>query len=237
MSQWPDACPPSPSAASLTEAKREAPELPLRIKYYGTYERPNAEGATWGPIAAALRIAESKQAEQAQELASDPPGITPGATGEDGGCSGMNACSASFNPHHHGGVVAYHEEGNGYAGCSVWASYGSEDGTSGISGEIEIYGHWSCQQVVPKFEMQIALLIFYEGKWTEIGAPYTANYFYAKDDEGKENSEDFSCGPEHADYDAWIFGRQYDGSFHAQWWGWGREAEVRSSCHGGVSGP
>jgi hypothetical protein len=107
------------------------------------------------------------------------------------------------------------------------------------AGEIESSGHWMCQDVVARFQMQIALLIFdpENEKWTEIGAPYTHEYFYAKWDEGVENSGDFSCGPEHASYDAWIFGRQYDGSFHARWWSWGREAEIRTSCHGGVSSP
>lgn len=43
----------------------EPVELPLPVKSYNPYERPNAEGATWGPIAAALRLAESTAAESA----------------------------------------------------------------------------------------------------------------------------------------------------------------------------
>lgn len=147
----------------------------------------------------------------------------------------MNACAASV--HHHAGVTAYHESGEGYAGCSVWASYGSQDGTSGISGEIEIYGHWHCEEAVPMFEIQIALLVFYEGRWVEIGPPFSNQYFDVGSDKGDPTSNDFGCGPEHLVYDAWVFGRQYDGSYNARWWGWGREAEVRSSCHGGVSLP
>jgi hypothetical protein len=193
--------------------------------------------------ASAQQVANAEQARKALEGASQPEGSThepeegDEGGGEGGGCSGMNACAASVNYHHHAGVVGYHEHGNGYAGCSVWTSYGSEYGLSGISGEIEITGHWKCKEVVPKFEMQIALLVAYEGKWVEIGASYTHEYFYANGDEKVENSADFACGPEHAVYDAWIFGRQYDGSFHARWWSWGREAEVRTSCHGGVGLP
>lgn len=87
------------------------------------------------------------------------------------------------------------------------------------------------------FEMQIALLIRSPetGKWEGIGEAYTEHYFDVNGNGG--NSSDFRCGPEHADYDAWIFGRQYDGSYTARWWGWAREAEIRTSCHGGVSTP
>jgi tripartite motif-containing protein 71 len=60
----------------------ETPTLPLPTKYYEAFETPNAEGATWGPIAAALRVAESKQAEHARELAQDPPGEVPETIGE-----------------------------------------------------------------------------------------------------------------------------------------------------------
>jgi hypothetical protein len=108
-----------------------------------------------------------------------------------------------------------------------------------LSGEIEIVGQWHCEKRVPKFEMQIELLIFNPEieKFVEIGESYIENYFYTNEDGGIRNSNEFSCGPEHAVYDAWIFGRQYDGSFHARWWSWGREARVLTSCHGGVSTP
>jgi hypothetical protein len=211
---------------------------------------------------AAIELANVKQKEEERNKANQPPGAAPftppswwcgggygpcegegGGGGEEGGggggCSGGGACAASFNPHHHEGVVGYHEEGNGYAGCSVWASYGSEDMTSGISGEIEIYGHWHCQEAVTEFQMQIALLILNpeSGKWEGIGGSYTEEYFDVNGDGGVNNSADFACGPEHADYDAWIFGRQYDRSYNARWWSWGREAEIKTSCHGGVSTP
>jgi hypothetical protein len=207
---------------------------------------------------AAEGTANEKQREEERAAANQPPGVIPeppcgpageycegpGENGEEGGggggCSGTNACAVRYNPHHHGGVAEYHEEGNGYAGCSVWASYGSEDYTSGISGEIEIYGHWQCAEAVPMFEIQITLLIFHEDKW--VGVPgdtaVTEHYFDVSSTEPeKPTVGDFRCGPEHADYDAWVFGRQYDGSYHARWWSWGREAEIRTSCHGGVSPP
>ncbi len=59
----------------------EAPELPQPVQYDNPYVRPNAEGATWGPIAAALDIAEAKQAERAQEEAEHPRGVVPGTEG------------------------------------------------------------------------------------------------------------------------------------------------------------
>jgi YD repeat-containing protein len=195
----------------------------------------------------ARELGAAQQKEEEREAANQPPGAIPIAgeweegggeeEGGGGGCSGMSACAASFNPHHHAGVTEYHERGDGYAGCSVWASYGSEDGTSGISGEIEIDGHWKCNETVTEFEVQTALLIFYEGSWVEIGEPYNDTYFGVSSEKGDPDSNDFQCGPEHADYDAWVFGRQYDGSYHARWWSWGQEAEVRTSCHGGVSTP
>ncbi len=199
----------------------------------------------------ARELSAAQQKEQEREAANQPPGVIPypgpGGGGEGGGeeeeggggCSGMNACASSFNPHHHSGVTEYHERGEGYAGCSVWASYGSEGGTSGISGEIEIDGHWECSEAVTEFEIQTALLILNpeDGKWEGIVSSEPSPYFDVSSNKNEPFSEDLRCGPEHADYDAWIFGRQYDGSYHARWWSWGREAEIRTSCHGGVNGP
>jgi streptogramin lyase len=208
---------------------------------------------------AARELAKAEQEQQERERANQPPGVIPsgnpgwwcggeygpcegegGGGGEEGGsgggeCSGINACAASV--HHHEGVTEYHERGNGYAGCSVWASYGSEDMLSGVSGEIEIDGHWECQEAVTMFVLQIALLVFYEGNWVEIGPPYTEPYFDVSSSKGQTASNDFGCGPEHLAYAAWVWGAQYDGSYHRRWWGWGREAEVRTSCHGGVGLP
>ncbi len=115
----------------------------------------------------AREVGKAEEEQKKREEANKPPGAIPTpASGEEwiieeeGGCSGAGACAASVNHHHHPGVIGYHEEGNGYAGCSIWASYGNEDGTSGVSGEIEIYGHWECNEAVTEFEMQIDLLIF-----------------------------------------------------------------------------
>jgi hypothetical protein len=87
------------------------------------------------------------------------------------------------------------------------------------------------------FVMQIALLEYVEGKWQEVGAPYTEQYFDVNGDGGLNNSANFRCPDEHGYYDAWIWGAQYDGSYHRRWWGWGREARIKSSCHAGVSVP
>ena len=188
---------------------------------------------------------------QKQEEANTPPGIIPlpeageetgGGVEEEGGgggCTGMNACAASANSHHHEGVTDWHEGGNGYAGCSVWTSYGSEDMTSGISGEVEIDGHWECGEAVPEFVIQTSLLILNpeNGKWEGVESSEAYPYFDVSSNKNEPFSEDFHCRPEHADYDAWVWGGQFDGSYHRRWWGWGREAEIRTSCHGGVSVP
>jgi sugar lactone lactonase YvrE len=201
--------------------------------------------ASWMAQAAdemsAKQIAKGEEERTTRETAEHPPGEDneeiEGSFG-GGGCEGTSACAASFNPHHHLGVVEYHEDGNGYAGCSVWASYGSEGGTSGISGEIEIDGHWECQEAVTEFEIQTALLIQNsDGKWEGIVSSEPFPYFDVSSNNDEPFSEDFRCGPEHADYDAWVFGRQYGRQYHAQWWSWGQEAEIRTSCHSGVHGP
>lgn len=123
--------------------------------------------------AAAQQVVNAEQARRAIEEANKPPGVLPGLNPsewcggqygpceeEESDCSGTSACAASANPHHHPGVIEYHEHGNGYAGCSVWASYGSQHMLSGISGEIEIFGHWKCKEAVPMFEIQTALLVY-----------------------------------------------------------------------------
>jgi YD repeat-containing protein len=183
--------------------------------------------------------AASIEARSKTEEGGTPSGNLPEPEGEEGGCTGMTACSASVNPHHHHGVAEYEEGGNGYAGCSIWTSYGTQDGTSGISGEIEIYGHWKCKEAVPMFQMQIQLIAWDpEGKkWWGVDAPYIKDYFDVNGDGGIENSRPFACPVEHAWYDAWMFGRQYDGKYKWRWWSSGREAELRMGCHGGVHGP
>ncbi len=216
----------------------EAINLPQPVNSINPYVREE-DSVEWGAIAGAIGAAEYWQTKRAQEEAEDPPGAIPNPEGGCGNhCLGLHPLYG-YNPHHHEGVVAYIEGGNGYAGCSVWASYGSENGLSGISGEIEVDGHWQCHQAVGEFEIQVALLILNpeDGKWEGISSADPLQYFDVSSSNGEPYDEDLRCGPEHADYDAWVFGRQYNGSYHAQWWSVGREAEIRTSCHGGVSGP
>ncbi len=52
----------------------EPVEVPIPPKYSNPYQRPNAEGATWGPIATALRLAESAAAESAAAGGGEGPG-------------------------------------------------------------------------------------------------------------------------------------------------------------------
>jgi sugar lactone lactonase YvrE len=102
----------------------EAVEPPEPLKYYAQYERPNAEGATWGPAAAALRSAESKQAEHAQELAESPPGEIPSAEGSSG-CIGMHACAASRRRSQKCTVKVMVGEEHGKAWSRAWMSCGT----------------------------------------------------------------------------------------------------------------
>ena len=205
-----------------------------------------------GTAAVAQQLTNAEQAEKAAReaarlaeiAAEDAPlpegpseeggGEEGGGGGGGGGCSGTNACAASV-----GGLVGYHEKGNGYLGCSISVGYGSEDGLSGVSGEIEIDGHWECGEAVTEFLVQTALLIQNSetGKWEEIGEPYDDPYFDVSSSKGDPDDYAFGCGHEHADYDAWIWGGQYGARYHLQWWAWGRAAEIRTSCHIGVSTP
>jgi YD repeat-containing protein len=84
----------------------EPVEVPIPPKYYNPYQRPNAEGATWGPIATALRLAESAAAESAaaggegpgEETFGDPVHCYVGGSAEveDGGyglIAGYGGCN------------------------------------------------------------------------------------------------------------------------------------------------
>ncbi len=229
----------------------EGVPLPAPENAKGSYSDPLAPWVIEGTAAIAHQLTVAEQERKKQEEANTPPGIIPlpeageetgGGVEEEGGgggCTGMNACAASANSHHHEGVTDWHEGGNGYAGCSVWTSYGSEDMTSGISGEVEIDGHWECGEAVPEFVIQTSLLILNpeNGKWEGVESSEAYPYFDVSSNKNEPFSEDFHCRPEHADYDAWVWGGQFDGSYHRRWWGWGREAEIRTSCHGGVSVP
>ncbi|MHB8242103.1 MAG: DUF6531 domain-containing protein [Solirubrobacteraceae bacterium] len=199
-------------------------EPPEPAKYYNTYERPNAEGAIWGPAAAALRIAEVREAERAQELAEDPPGVTPRSEGSDeGGCSGMNACVASA----HGGVVNYVEHGNNGYGCSVWGSWGTGEF---LAGEITGWGHWSCGAKVPFFEMQIEAYGTgapeFEGNKVLLGEPghkITKHWYYEISEEFKHT---WKCPATGSYYHLWFWGRQVGTHGATQWSASGWEGRV-----------
>ncbi len=125
----------------------EAIELPLPIKYYNPYERPNAEGATYDAISAALAIAEAKQIQRAQEEAADPPGTIPTPAGESG-CSGVSACAASA---HHTRVK-----------CKITT-------VIGITKTEKVYarGYASCSSIVPEYsQLEVCIydvFVAYEG--------------------------------------------------------------------------
>jgi hypothetical protein len=54
----------SGATQTVTATIIETGGLPPPIQHYNPYERPNAEGATWGPISSALAVAEAKAAER-----------------------------------------------------------------------------------------------------------------------------------------------------------------------------
>jgi hypothetical protein len=58
----------SGATQTVTATVQEIP-LPIPPKYYNAYERPNAEGATWGPISSARAVAEATAARKAKEEA------------------------------------------------------------------------------------------------------------------------------------------------------------------------
>lgn len=191
---------------------------------------------------AARELANAQQEEEAREIANRPPGALPmpqvpeeyggGEEGEDEGggrgCTGMSACAAS----RHGGLVGYHERGDGSLRCSVWASWG----TQGLLSQITIYGHTECRGAVevPQVEVQIAL--FMNGAM--IGAPATET-FTVSIGEVSSFHHTWNCPKEQATYRAWVWGHQYGAYGKGAWFGWGFEARTRTECREplGNSGP
>jgi hypothetical protein len=135
-----------------------APELPLPLKYYTPYEKPDAEGATWGPIAAALSVAESKQAEHAQELAEDPPGTVPSPEGEEG-----QTVLSEFNfvPGGSGAHVA------GHIHCAVGEMVTEANGRPHESSHNPGFVNWvvgfACSGGIV-LNLQMRLALFWEGE-------------------------------------------------------------------------
>ncbi len=215
-------------------------EAPQPLNAVNAYVREE-DTVEWGAISGALRVAEYQQAKHAQELAQNPPGAIPTPGGEGGGCSCTYGKEMSI--HVHPGVVDWHERGEGYAGCSAWTSYGTQDGAAGASGEIEIYGHWACQIKVPRLQMQIQLLIFdgEEDKWVGVNTAFEQNWFDCASSSGSgcelPDSASFGCPTAHADYDAWVWVGQYDAAWKVAWWGWGHEGRVLPGCGAAGSSP
>ncbi len=216
----------------------EAPELPLPLKFYAAFETPNAEGATWGPIAAALRVAEANAAERALAGATDPPGVVPDPEGEGSGCSGMTACAASIHP----GFEIRTAGGSGQANCSIWTSWGSMKATP-----MAIYGHWECTRGNMRgaaFLMQIAMLVetssgnfkMVDGSREELWGAKPLHLGRTYSFEGE-----FWCkAGEQATYRAWAYGALFTSpSFNKVWWQSGIEAPARTECRDplGNSGP
>jgi YD repeat-containing protein len=179
-------------------------ELPLPIKYYNPYVRPNSEGGTWGPIAAALSIAESKQTEHAQEGAADPPGSVPSPSegggrpplsGEQvlaGGCTGTNACMASR------------------IRCGLKSLFGEPNG-----GELWLAAVVNCNQKVSGIQVEVCF-----AAWS----PHNQKYEQFRCNGSKETGETFygtSEGPallsticaEGLNYKAWAWGDAWGASY------------------------
>jgi YD repeat-containing protein len=170
-------------------------ELPTPNKYYNAYQRPNAEGATWGPIASALRIAESKQAERAQEGAAEPPGAIPSPeqggqsleesfNGSDGGTGGS---AAGANP------------------CKLGLVFGETSPQELFAG-----GSFSCNKDMRAFKLETCILWegLNEGHWSNLECNnehgQAGQVFYGQS-YGKGWVDDEFC-PIGTHYFAWVWG-------------------------------
>jgi YD repeat-containing protein len=187
--------------------------------------------------ASAQQVANAEQARIALELANQPPGSVPAPGGEEGGgggggCSGTNACAASLSAPE--GTMDYREYGNSYMACEVWASWGAH----GLLAELTVYGHGVCveSEDVPKFQLQIALLIEIGGKYQMVGSPATESWTEVSGEVSFHHT--WACPYTGGPYLAWVFGRQYGRRGHAQWWASGIERRT-NECRDplGDSGP
>ena len=111
----------------------EPVELPQPVQYYAPFERPNAEGATWGPIAAGLDIAEARAAAGALQ-----PRKAVEASDEFGGssCSGSGACASS------------------YVSCGLHMKFGEPFGN-----ELWAVAKFNCSRKVPYFQLEVCILV------------------------------------------------------------------------------
>jgi streptogramin lyase len=171
-------------------------ELPLPIKYYNPYEKPNAEGATWGPIAAGLRLAESSAAEAA--VGGGERHALEVSEELGGGCSGDSACASSN------------------LNCSLHMRFGEP-----YSNELWAVARFNCNRKVPYFQLEVCVLVENPetGRFANLKDD-PCNH------EGKQQGQIFknvntwqawvktSCATG-LNYRAWEWGRAYGGFYYA----------------------
>ena len=166
-------------------------EIPLPIKYYEPYEKPNAEGATWGPASAALRVAEYWEAKRKAEEA---------AAGGSGGCDEETEGCGS-DPEH----------GDDTAGCGVWVSWKHY-----INNDLGVNGHFVCNYDVT-FEIQVALLLVEsDGDYKMVDFAKHVEPFILSMQQYSYSPGAWQCTP-YATYQAWAWGRYWNSKGQTVW--------------------
>jgi DNA-binding beta-propeller fold protein YncE len=90
-------------------------------------------------------------------------------------------------------------------GCRVWASWGH--GLS-LSNYIAVYAHWSCVIAPAHIEVQVALLAVINGKYVQFGTAGGESWYYPENSESYHKG--YTCTPGQV-YQAWVWGRSWDG--------------------------
>ncbi len=177
-------------------------EIPLPIKYYEPYEKPNAEGATWGPASAALRVAEyweaKRKAEEADQCHEEEAYCGPDPESGDN----IDQCKV---------------------GAKVWAI---------PDGEVGYEGRYHCEYVnvfelqVVLWEQQS------NGEYKEVHKSGLKEVFHdAFDGSGASLAKDWNCEPGHV-FLAWAWGRYWHGFGGATIWAGDRTALHSATCEG-----
>ncbi len=161
----------------------EGIELPLPPKFdEGTFEKPNAEGATYAEISSALSVAENVAAKQA---VGGPRALE--ASEEFGSeCSGMGACESSSLT------------------CGLHLKFGEPYGN-----ELWAVGRFSCSQTVAHFELEVCVLVEDNGQFGNVACNGSETGRWWKNIREAQGHVKTFCATGLV-YKAWVWGRVYD---------------------------
>lgn len=203
-------------------------ELPLPTNSDNPYVKENADGAEWGAIAGALRIAEYWKAQRA---------VAPeqGCNGDAGPCEGEDP-----------GDLAR-------GGCSVWTTIHFSTSVFSLN-TVYAYGYFGCNTKVGHFEMQVCVqeetsTVENAGSPIESSTPNGkfANYGsdactkgdkFSKESRGKIEASTSCENPARSmNYRSWVWGRTWGPGFNYIGWGVSAVRWSGSACEPTTHGP